>query len=333
MSTKLEKIQNYIILTDLVTGLKDEYPADDIYYRNDSDTISFSHKFNRAEVHQYLWTDLVDKDESSWADLPTLLLWLRRFTGDAGEYSNGGLDVALQDQNTPIIIAKLSKIENETTLSVGASIDDMTITVTSSIGFAADKYLSIFDIISNRFYVGYIKGVAGSVITMDSPLDFAYPSGSFVTSGISNMAVDGSITPVIFGLRNTEETIGITADITRIMIHSHTINSVDLSKFGDIAGGLVNGIVLRKVDGSTRNIFNAKSNGEMAGIMFNFDILSAQNVNQGQNGFFGKLTFAGQNKIGVTIRLAPGEDLQLIVQDDLSSLDLFEITAEGHEVE
>lgn len=30
--------------------------------------------------------------------------------------------------------------------------------------------------------------------------------------------------------------------------------------------------------------------------------------------------------------LAPGEDLQLIVQDDLSGLELFEIVCEGHEV-
>jgi hypothetical protein len=117
------------------------------------------------------------------------------------------------------------------------------------------------------------------------------------------------------------------------MFHCHTTGAVDLSKFGDIAGGITNGIVMRKVDGTYRNIFNVKTNGEMAGIMFDFDILSAQNVNQGQNGFNGRLTFAGQSKVGVTIRLAPGEDLQLLVRDDLTDLDLLEIVAEGHEVE
>ena len=44
------------------------------------------------------------------------------------------------------------------------------------------------------------------------------------------------------------------------------------------------------------------------------------------------MTFSGQDKLGVALRLNPGEDLQLIIQDDLRGLTSIEILAEGHEV-
>ena len=100
--------------------------------------------------------------------------------------------------------------------------------------------------------------------------------------------------------------------------------------FGDIGGGLLRGITIRRVDGTTQNILNAKTNGELKSIMFDYDPETvAQN---GQNGFTGRLTFAGQNKLGAVVRLGEGEDLQMIVQDDLTSLVDFEIIAEGSEV-
>ena len=65
--------------------------------------------------------------------------------------------------------------------------------------------------------------------------------------------------------------------------------------------------------------------------MFDFDIETAQG-NQ-QDGFTGRMTFAGANKMGVVIRLNPGEDIQLIVQDDLTSLEGLFIICQGHTVE
>jgi hypothetical protein len=243
----------------------------------------------------------------------------------------GTQDVAIQDQTTPLIIASFSKEIAATTLSVLAVLDERTITVTSPTGFVIGQYLSIFNIAANRFYLANIINVVGSVVTLDSPLDFAYPVGSFVTGGNENMNVNGSVTPVIFGVRNTDEQIGSEFDITRIIFHCETDTAVDLSKFGDIAGGIANGIVMRKVDGVQRNIFNAKTNGKLKGMMFDFDPEVAQG-NQ-QDGFTGRMTFGGQNKMGVVIRLKQGEDLQLIIQDDLTSLQLLTITVEGHIVE
>lgn len=240
-------------------------------------------------------------------------------------------EVNIQDQSTPLIIAFFSKEVAATTLFSQPVIDLNQIAVVSATGFVLGQYLSIFNIDANRFYLASITDILGTTITLDTPLDFAYPAGSFVTVGNRNMNVNGSVTPVVYGVRNTDEQIGSEFDITRIMIHCETATSIDLSKFGDIAGGIANGIVMRKVDGVTRNIFNSKTNGELKNLMYDFDIQLATG-NQ-QDGFTGRMTFAGPSKMGVVIRLKKGEDLQMIIQDDLSSLEILEIICEGHTVE
>ena len=65
-------------------------------------------------------------------------------------------------------------------------------------------------------------------------------------------------------------------------------------------------------------------------IMFDIDIEIAKG--NAQDGITGRFTFAGQDNLGSVIRLEPNEDLQFIVQDDLSSLQMFKIMAEGSEV-
>lgn len=259
---------------------------------------------------------------TSWDELLELL-------GYVGAIANN--DVSVQDQTTPVIIASFSKEAAASTLSVLAVIDECTVTVADSTGFLVNSYMSIFSVPDNRFFLANILAINANVLTIDTPLDFAYPVGSFVTSGSKNMNVDGSVTPVIFGVRNTDEQIGSEFDITRIIIHCETSGTVDLSKFGDIAGGIARGIVMRKVDGVQRNVFNAKTNGELKNLMYDFDIQAA--LGNQQDGFTGRLTFGGQEKLGVVIRLKQGEDLQIVIQDDLTSLQLFEIICEGHLVE
>lgn len=241
-------------------------------------------------------------------------------------------DINVQDQSTRVFVASMSQEEASTTISAPTAIDDYSYSVTDPTGFVIGGYVSIFDLISDRFYVGEITNVAASVITVDTPLDFAFPAGSFATSGTTNMAVNGSPgSPEIFGLRNTEDAVGKTFDITRIMFVCLTNGNIDLSMFGDIAGGLTNGIVFRKKDGIYNNIFNAKTNADLKNLMYDFQIQLA--AGSAQDGFTGRLTFSGQDKMGVVIRLAPGEDIQMIIRDDLSSLENFRIIAQGHEVE
>jgi hypothetical protein len=246
---------------------------------------------------------------------------------------NGSIPVTLQDQTSPTLIVPLNQVENTTTvLNVGV-IDTNTIDVTVTTGFVDGAFIVIADLVNNRYYTGVQFGaIAGNTITLDTRLDFAYAAGAQITNGITNMAVNGSITPQVFGLRVSDPGLPLTVDVTRLMFLCTSVALNDLSTFGDIAGGLAKGIQIRKRDGTFNNIFTAKTNGELEGIMFDFHIHAKTNPVQGQDGFTGRLTFGGQSKMGVVVRVGPDEDLECIIQDDLSSLTTFIVIAEGSAV-
>lgn len=249
-------------------------------------------------------------------------------------------DTNLQDQTSRAIILKFNEISNTTALSVAGTKDTNTITVSSTTGFTAGKYIIVFDPLSKNFsFYTQIGAAVGNVITLDTPLDFSYPIGTNVDTAITNMNVDGSGTPRIFGLRGMGSPPGvdIKVDITRIMFHCISALPVDLTTLGGIAGGLTKGIVCRKRDGIFQNIFNIKTNGELeGGLAFDHTIHAATNPQQLIDGFSSRFTFAGQSKVGVAVRLPVGEDLEMIIQDNLNigvpTLTLLEMTAEGHVV-
>lgn len=245
--------------------------------------------------------------------------------------ANGGVPVNLQDQTTKPIVTKFNQVHNSTELDEAGVIFSYDIEVVANTGIVVGSYIIIFDTASTRFMFANALAINGTTITLDTPLDFAYPAGTFVDVATTNLNVNGAVTPQVFGLRGTgvPPGVGVTGDITRIIFSCITDTAIDLSKFADIAK-LTRGLVLRRRNGTTENLFNVKSNREIAGIMYDFAEYSADNPVQGVDGFASRLTFAGQNKIGVAIRIAPGEDLELVVQDDLRAITTLEIIAEGH---
>ena len=242
---------------------------------------------------------------------------------------NGSIPVTVQDQTTPPFIIKASQVTVTTALAVAAVPNDTDIEVTDATNIITGNYIGIFNIITDAFYVGTVIGIVANVLSMDTPIDMDFEIGDIVGAGITNMAVDGSGTTQIFTLRGADPGLNVTLDITRVMILCVTNTATELTDFGDITGGLTKGLVMRRVDGMINNIFNFKTNIEMKGVMYDWDALEASNPGQGVNGFAGRLTFAGQNKMGVVVRIGPGESVQFLVQDDLSTLLNFEVIFEG----
>lgn len=247
--------------------------------------------------------------------------------------SNGGVPVNLQDQTTRPLIVKFNEVSHSTDLDIPAVKGAYTIKPTSTTGFVDKKYIIIFDPASKNFsFYTQIGAPAAGVVTLDTPIDFAYPAGTFVDAAITNMGVNGSGTARVFGLRGIGAPPGvdIVADITRIIFHCVAPGAVALDTFASLTA-LTRGLVMRRRDGTIQNIFNLKTNGEIAGIMFDHNITIAGNPAQGGvDGFISRLTFAGQNKIGVAIRLPIGEDAEILVQDALQTIPLLEVIAEGH---
>jgi len=253
--------------------------------------------------------------------------------------SNGSInvDATLYNQTAPVVIFPFSKLEESTTLAVGVSIGDNTATFTSVTGVSAGKIITFFNQDAIRFTLMRAVGTpVGNVVTFDRLFDFAYTAGSYIDISDVNLAANGSVTPVLYGVRNNAGAIpppgiNLSFDITRLMFQCITTNLPEIDSFGDITAGLANGLYCKKRDGEVRNIFNVQTNGELAGIMYDVDIYEAAKF--GVNGFAARLTFAGQNKMGTAIRLAINEDLEILVQDDLSSLLRLSVVAEGSIVE
>jgi hypothetical protein len=250
---------------------------------------------------------------------------------------NGHLDVSIGDQTTPPLIVDMSRVTNTTTLTTATAINDTTIVVASATGFVDGAMITIADPVSGRYWIGHqIGAIATLTVTVDTPLDFAFPIATAeVAVGTHELSsTAGTLaSPVIYSVRAGEQSdVPTTIDVTRIIFTCTADQAVDLTNFCGITA-LTNGIVLRRVDGTTQNIFNVKSIGDLANIMYDTTVYSASNPQQGVNGMVGRLTFGGQSKMGVVIRIGPGEDLELLVQDDLTGISTFKIVAEGHVVQ
>jgi hypothetical protein len=184
----------------------------------------------------------------------------------------------------------------------------------------------LLDVVNNRSFSSPVINVAGDVITVAKPLDAAYPAattlGRIVTT---NMAVDGSVTPQIFSARAGT----VELDIVRVIITMISSTSMDDSKFGGIAA-LDSGLAFRILNGFSKTIFNFQTNQDIK--QFCYDVDYSSKAPAGSYGFSARITFGGQSKHGVTLRIGADDYLQWIVQEDLTGLDSLKVSLMGHEV-
>lgn len=239
---------------------------------------------------------------------------------------DNNVKIAIQDQHTLIVSNYLDIDLGTTTLTAGLSIDDIVVNVAGGHGVVAGNLLDIVE--NGRFYQGIVVSVLVDALTMDTPLDFAFTTSAIVRIGNHNLAVDGSVTTVV---SKTKPPAGVKWDITRVMVHIEDDTAMDSGRFGGIAA-LTNGVVLRMKDGTYQNIYNVKTNGELS--QRSYDLRYDEKAPAGVFGLTSRTTFAGPSKHGVTIRLDgdTGDEIQLLIQDDLTGLDDFHIIAQGHVV-
>ena len=238
-------------------------------------------------------------------------------------------DVNIQDQTSSIINLGFHQTGAASILASNATIGDSVISLVDATGFTPGNLLLLFSVAGNRWTPFEIVSVNANDVTLDSPVDYGYLAGDTVEEGNHNLGVDGSVTPQVFHLRSGDPGLTIYGDITRIILSFMTATTPTYGDFGD-GVALTNGLLFRKKfnDGTYQNVFNVKSNSDIAAIAYDLDIFSGV----GLDGLKARMTFAGQNKMGVTLRIAPDEDLEIVVQDDLSGLTHFHVQAQGHVV-
>lgn len=241
---------------------------------------------------------------------------------------NGSMRVAIQDQASKAFDLFFSQdVGSPTTLTTDGVKDAYSISVTTGHGFVAGDDLILVNTVTEHEYSGCIVSVAGdNTVNMDMPLNFGFLSASTVVQQVTHdLNVDGSGTRQTFSIGSP---LTGRLDITRLLIQMTTTAVPEYIEFGDLTA-LTRGCVMRVVNGNINNLWNVKSNAELANLMFDFTIYDAEksfNV----NGIAGRMTYAGPEKHGVVLRINSGEAIELIVQDNLSGLLSFRIIACGH---
>jgi hypothetical protein len=241
-----------------------------------------------------------------------------------------GLGVFVQDQTTDALDIAFLESLNETTIAADTVRDTNTFTATSGHGIIAGNIIEISN--ENVFIQALVLNVAGDVITIDSPINHVYLAGSplFVSSAEMNVAGTPA-SPRIFSVKPGP---GQSGDMVRVIIQIQDDSGMDFTTFGGLPE-LENGCLIRikRQNGDYTNLFNWKSNGGF--IIRSFDHDFQSKIGGGLFGFVARSTWGGQSKRGVVIRLDGGknEELQVLVQDDLTGLSRMVMVAQGHELQ
>ncbi len=242
--------------------------------------------------------------------------------------SNGAIPINVQDQHTEIVDLYLHNNLAELTMTADMVIDDTDVDVLTGHGAVAGDVLCFKG--SGRYTQVTVLSSTATNIVFDTPIDFGYAvaTGS-LHRGIGDLAVDGALSPVVYHITPPA---GVEWDITRLISHIEDSTAMDDGLFGGM-GALTNGIVVRVNNGIYKNIMNVKTNGEFEERAYNREYIAKPPAGTG-HAMNVRRTFAGQEKNGVTIRLSGdlGDELQIIIQDDLTDLDHFHCVAQGHVV-
>jgi len=243
-------------------------------------------------------------------------------------------DVNIQDQTTrPLFLPFAQETATITTLTSPTVIDSNVVNVDDETGFSTGDKVGIF---GGSFYFATVVSTAAGVLTMNTPLDFAFPvAGSIVQKVNIELNTDGSVTPQVYGVRGAPE---YDIDITRILLTMITDDPIDMKGFADEPTALPNGLVFRKRDGIYQNFFTIQKNIGFVKVAYDVQRYEGSNP-QDVDALSMRLTLGGQNKLGVIIRLS-GQDerLEIINQDNLSAsgiydIDSLQVIAEGHIVD
>lgn len=206
---------------------------------------------------------------------------------------------------------------------------DITMTLVSATGFTVGKTITTgIDVTGGTQSFYEITIVVGNVITLDRPVDLALADATNIhVTEIDLSSTAGTLSsPVIY---HVEPEIDAGWHITRLILTmTHSTSLGDLGLFGDLPR-LTNGVLVRtNNNGSYGNITNWKDNSDIKIDFFDLEF-DTRSGNKGTFGTSGRGTFT---KLGMVVELlgVDTQSLEILIQDDITSLDTFVVSAQGH---
>ena len=242
---------------------------------------------------------------------------------------NGAINIHDADVHTIPINEYFSRyLGIESTLTVAASVGDTSVTVVNGGLFTVGDWIGNVTTPTESIYK-QITAISVNTLTLDGPLDNAYPIGKAINVfDIDMNAIGTLLTPVSFKFIPAT---GETWHIVRFLFSMTHGSAGDLGLFGNLPP-LVNGAVLRGYDGASgtfRTFMNIKTNSDTKNNMYDVDF----NVRASGGGTYGT-TGRGSIKLGTGAvpKLVGdnGDYFEILIQDDLSGLDGFRMKVQGH---
>lgn len=247
-----------------------------------------------------------------------------------GKLNGQPVETLHQDPTSqPLDLYFHTHVDNTLTITQDTAKGDYTINVTAVSTPVVGQVVCLKE--NQRYYQGTVLSFTGSgpayVLTLDTPLDYAFTieGGCSLTS--IDLCVDGSTTPVIFHI---SPPAGAVWHITRLIFHIEDATAMDDGTFGG-GSALTRGLVVRKVNDTWWNLFNVKTNGEFALRAYDREYVEKPPAGTG-HAMNVRKTWNGDDKSGVVIELvgSTGDDLQVVVQDSLLGQDVCNAIAQGH---
>lgn len=239
-------------------------------------------------------------------------------------------DVYIQDATTQVIDLYAFVQYGTFDLAADVAIDDTDFLAVDASGMTIGDIVCFQE--GTRFMQAIILNIIVNQVFIDTPFEFAFTTSGGCSYGDKNLNVDGSVTPIFAGVGPGNLDDNVAWHIIRTTFSITDQTAMDDNRFGGIPA-LIRGVVLRTKNGINKNIFNVKSNGQFR--LRNFDAVYTDKAPAGFFGFSSRRTFGGQDKNGVVLKLeaVTNDQVQIIIQDNLTLLDTFEVIIQGHEVE
>lgn len=233
--------------------------------------------------------------------------------------------VQVQNNQAELIGLKICMPLGDIVLASDTTIDTWQVTLGAGHGVEVGNTICFRE--NGRHYQAVAIVVATNLITLDTPLDYAFTTKATAFRSSESMNVNGSVTRQIF---KVAPPLGATWDILGCEFIITDNTAMDDGTFGGIAA-LTRGVVVRKKDTVYKNIFNVKTNGDFA---FRCDsVRYADKPPSGTGyGFSAYRTFNIRNEVAIRLDGDLGDEFQVIIQDDLTGLSSFRAGVWGHVV-
>jgi hypothetical protein len=263
--------------------------------------------------------------------IPKNIIIVDPITGEpANVEQNGGLAVNVQDQTSRAFDLHFAQdVGSPTTLTIDTVAGNYSISCTTGHGLVAGDNFRMYDPTIQHGHTAQVTSIAGAnTVNMDRAVQFAFTAANtIVQEQTYDMNVNGAITRQTFSLGSP---LTAELDTVRLMFQMTTTGTVDWDGFGDIAA-LTRGLnFVQTVDGDgDYNHWNVKTTSDFALLMYDLFLYDPTHPTA-VNGLAGRLTYGSSGKHGVTLRVNQNEELQMVVQDDLTGILSFQVMAQGH---